>query len=262
MKLKYTYVLKTGARDLEYGPSRSRHLAFEGCEVEFLFEEDHRISGMAVYLPDVRLPRENGRLHVPAFTRQTVTAHALATFFVNLLYFQTGEGTILRSENSPRLIAETDEEAAFLDTYIVARFSAPIGWTTLEGQYDLRPETIDGWRRVKNPLTMYVDACRLTDPISKFREFYRVFEYFFPQSRGVFDHAVAAHLRVLDQRFTEAKVRRLRVLRDKCSHAKGKFITSAHWSALGRVREELSDLQSGALLLLRNAPRRPGAASS
>jgi len=264
MKLKYTFLLKTAAQDPDHDPSNARRVAFEDCEVELLFSEHHRVEALAVYLPKVRLPQKDGKFYVPSFERHAARAHAMATFFANLLYVQTGEGELLRASAPPRFLADTKEEGAFLKTYLSASFAMPVEWTSSAAEYDLQPETIERYRKVANPLIMYADACRLTDPISKFREFYRALEYFFPGfspgRKEQFDTAAATYLSGLDQLFTETKIRRFRVLRDKCSHAQGKFITSAHLPALGRVRQELPTLQQAVQLLLRNPPPRSSSA--
>ncbi len=255
MKLKYTYTVETWAEDKNYGPSQSQQLPFESYEVEFLFNEIHQIDGIAVYIPNVELPRKEGKLYLPSFPEETAKAYEVASFFANLLHYQTGKGVLLEAPNEPQAyLPETDEETDFCEKRIANSRLLHSWKARTKGAYDFSLTTLERYSKVEDALTIYADARRLTESISKFREFYRVLEHFFPKNGEDFDKAVSQYLVKFSPKFTEDTIRALRELRNKCSHAKRDFITSADWEGLNQIRIEVNNLQEIAGLLLENPP--------
>ena len=257
MMLKYSYVVDTWAEDQRYTPSQSLRFAFESQQVEFLFNETHQVSGMAVYVPNVELPRRGGKLYLPlsSFPEETAKAFEVASFFVNLLHYQTGKGALIKWPNGPQdYIPETREEAEFREKLLIANFNIPLAWSIAKGAHDLSQATLQRYSRVRDALNIYTDALRLADPISKFRELYRVLERFFPYEGRRFDTTASQYLAHSLPNFTRRRIKILRRLRNKCSHAKAEVITSGDWKGLNQVRAALEDLQKIARVLLENPP--------
>lgn len=260
MKLKYNYRVETWAEDRNYDPSQSQKLCYESYGVDLLIElvydEARQVFGIVVYVPGVQLPRnEEGNLYLPSFPEETARAYEAASFLIDLLHYQTGRGVLLEWPNGPDdYLSETPEERDFREKLVIANFKIPYSSGVLRGPYNLSPPTVQRYSQVRAALSIYTSAARLSDPISKFREFYRILERFFDPKDKRFDSRVAEYLGQFRSDVTEDKITALRVLRNKCSHATENFITSGEWRGLNEIRASLVDLQETARLLVENPP--------
>jgi len=261
MKLKYNFRVETWAEDRNHHPLQSQKLCFESNGVDLLIElvhdEARQVCGIVVYVPGVQLPRnEEGNLYLPSFPEETARAYEAASFLVDLLHYQTGKGVLLEWPNGPDdYLPETPEDRDFREKLVIANAKIPHSSGMLRGPYDLSPPTVRRYFQVRTALSIYTDAARLSDPISKFREFYRILERFFGSGDKRFDSRVAEYLGRFRSDVTKDQITAWRDLRNKCSHANRNFTTSGDWKGLNEIRASLIDLQETARLLVENPPQ-------
>lgn len=258
MRLKYQFLIETWAEDKNCGPNSSRQLHLEGYDVELHYNEACQVSAISVHIPGVQFPkRDDGVLRLPAdFSEHTAKAFEVAGFLVSLFHYQTGRGFLQEWPNHPSdYLPESDEEAAWRKTFLQRGWRMPISTLAGKGPYDVSPSTLAKYLMVRDPLALYVDGLKLTDPVAKYRELYRVLERSFRLNAKEMALALFEHLQSVGHVCSLERIRTLQDLRNKCSHAKSNFIAANDWKGLREIQEALPELQKIARLLLERPPR-------
>jgi hypothetical protein len=253
MRLKYQFLIDTWAEDKNCGPNSSRQLHLEGYDVQLHYNEACQVSAISVHIPGVEFPRgDDGRLRLPTdFSAHTANAFEVATFFVSLFHYQTGRGFLQEWPNYPSdYLPESDEEANWRKTFLQCDARMPICALAGKGSYDVSASTLTRYFEVRDALGFYVDALKLTDPVSKYRELYRVLERSFPFATKEMAAALFTHLQSTGHICSPERIRTLQDLRNKCSHARSDFVAANDWKGLREIREALPELQEIARLLI------------
>jgi len=255
LKLKYEYRLDTWARGKGYDSQNSLTLTIGNYEIEFTFDDSNNVTGMNIFIPNVMVMlSERGTVETSLDKEKEAEAHSIANYIANILYEQTGKCKF--GVGIPKYVPETEEERRELEgkTFTVSRnFTID---TMLRGFANLSQPALSKYFRQKDALAMYVDAKKMNNPTGKYREFFRVLEHYFPYEGPRFDREAHNYLVRFDLKYTEGFIRQLRLLRNRCSHAKRvrDYTTSNDLGGMKEVQEKTRDVERIAKLLLDNPP--------
>lgn len=256
MKLKYPYKLDTWARDDRYNSQNSLTQTIGNCEVELVFDDNHNATGVNIFFPNVRIMlNERGTVDASLDKEKELEAHSFVNYIANMLYVQTGKGDFTEV-GTPDYVPETEDDRRELEGMTFTR-SVSFGVDAiLRGSADLSQQALSRHMNQKDALAMYVDAKKMTNPTGKYREFFREIEHYFPYEGPRFDREAHNYLAMFDSEYTEDFIRQLRLLRNRCSHAKRNrgYITSNDLKGTKKVQEKTRDVERIARLLLDNPP--------
>lgn len=256
MKLRYSYKLNTWARDVRRDTQNSLTRAINNYEVEFNFDDNHKVVEMKIFIPNVKV-KLNQRQTVDASldSEKEVEAHIIANYIANVLHVQTGRCEATRV-GSPDYVPETEEDRRELISKRFTRTRSISMNANISGPTNLSQEALMRYINEKDALSMYVDAGKMSNPTGRYREYFRVIEHFFPYEGKKFDTTVHNYLSRFDPRYTEDFVHELKDLRNRCSHAKRHrdYITSNDVKGMKELRDKMTDLIRIAKWLLDNPP--------
>ncbi len=257
MKLKYECKLDTWAREKDdrYNSQNSLTQTIGNYEIEFIFDDNHNVTGMNIVIPNARITlSEGGTVDASLDKEKEVEVHSIANYIANILYEQTGKCKF--GVGIPKYVPETEEERRELEgkTFTVSR-SFTID-AMLRGFANLSQPALSKYFRQKDALAMYVDAKKMNNPTGKYREFFRVIEHYFPCGGRTFEKKAHQYLIRFDQKYTESFIRKLKLLRHRCSHAKRQlgYITSNDLKGMKEIQSRMGDVQGIAKLLIDNPP--------
>lgn len=256
MKLKYSYKLDTWARDDRYNSQNSLTQIIGNCEVELIFDNNHNVTGVNIFFPDVRIMlNERGTVDASLDKEKEVEAHSFANYIANMLYVETGKCDFTKV-GTPDYVPETEEDRRGLEGMTFTRSVSISLRASLRGSADLSQQALSRYMNQKDALAMYVDAKKMSNPTGKYREFFRVIEHYFPYEGPRFDRETHNYLVRSDSKYTEGFIKQLRLLRNRCSHAKRvrDYITSNDLNGMKEVQEKTRDVERIAKLLLDNPP--------
>ncbi len=110
-----------------------------------------------------------------------------------------------------------------------------------------------------NALANFADGLRVTNPILKYEQFYKVLEHSFSErnivGNNALDKAVATYVTTFDSQFDECAVRRLRNVRNRCVHPRqANHINPQNFSAVEELRSTLPAMEGLARILIEHPP--------
>jgi hypothetical protein len=254
MKLKVPYKLDTWARDDRYNSHNSFTQIIDSNEVEFMFDDTHNLVGINVFLPNAEIVRDETGAIVSFLGEERETQiHSIVNYISNFLWQQTGKCEFSKTD-SPAYVPETEDDRVRLQglRFITTR---DMGISVnIRGRVDLSPTAMTRYINQKDELAMYVDAHKMNNPTGKYREFFRILEHYFPYEGREFDEKTSAYLSRFDVNWTTDFIRQLRLLRNRCSHARRirGYITSNDLRGMKEVGSKIDTIQRIAKTLLDN----------
>jgi hypothetical protein len=254
MKLKYRYYVDTWARDETQG-LKSLTRRIRNCEVEFLFDDGHKLRAIDILIPNASVTYSTGGTIQPLDKSNDAEAHIIANYIVNVLQEETGKCDIIKTPDTPEYVSETPEEKTLLEGKVFTRTRSIFANAIISGSINFSEKILNKYIKQIDAFAIYSDAKRMTNPVGKFREFFRVLEHFFPYEGEEFDRKASKYFGKYDSKFTEKFVYRLRQLRNRCTHAKKNYITSNDIEGMDQVKTKLKDIHTMAKLLINNPPR-------
>jgi hypothetical protein len=256
MKLKVSYNFDTWVCDERYNSSSVLTERIADYEVDFRFDDNHRLIGVDVYVPNVSINRDERGAIVTIMTNdQEIQVYSLVNYISNVLWKQTGKSSFSRNRN-PEYVPESDTERGELENQIR---TGSISFTVdacIQGPTDLSKPALTRYLNQKDALAMFADADTMTNPTGKYRELFRVLEHYFPFENLEFDQKASRYLARFDPAWDEKKMCKLRDLRNRCSHGKRHrdYITSNDLKGIREINANLDELKRIASTLLDNPP--------
>lgn len=255
MKLKYEYKVDTWVKNDECDVQSTASQTIDNCDVEFNFDTNNALFRIFILIPNVKVMlNEAGNVDAFLDEQSRAKAYSLANYISNVVYLQTGKCDI-SEVRVVGYVPETDADKKELERTCVHQKTFGID-VVIVGRPKLSNEALSRYLAEKDALAIYVDAERMTNLPSKYREFFRVLEYYFPYEGQRFDCELHTYLKRFDQKYCIDYIRKLRGLRNKCSHAKKRnnYITSNDLREIQTLRAEIGGIQFIAKLLLDNPP--------
>ena len=107
--------MDTWARD-ESGNLKTLALHIGNSDVEFLFDDAHKLTAINVLVPNAKVTytTHNGTIQ-PLDKSKDAEAHVIANYIVNVLQEETGKCDIRKMPDTPEYVPETAEEKAELE---------------------------------------------------------------------------------------------------------------------------------------------------
>lgn len=249
MKLKYAYELDTTARDLS-GKLRNLTRRIGNSDIEFSFDCEHKLTSINVFIPNAKVTYNNQGAIEPLDKSKDVEAYLVANYVANVLQEETGKCDIRKIPDIPQYVPESQQEEIELEgkTFVLRE---SFGITALLIiPFDFSEETLNKYLGRTDALAIYSDAKRMSNPIGKYREFFRVLEYFFPFEGREFDTKASEYFQKYNRKYTEKYIRDLRQLRNQCTHARKDYITSNNLAKIEELRSKQKEIQDMAKLLI------------
>lgn len=247
MKLRFTYYLRTWWSSFWDAPemrAQTECILGEDYSIRFVLERKRRyqegireylsvpieinVSNVQVY----RNPSRNQEIDGTLDEGSKQKADLMAAFLADMLQIQAGLGILEGCEATPEYIPESDEDKKRLKGHRTKWQSETLEFP-VESRFDLSSETLSRFWNQPELLYLKARAERLNDPISKYRELYRVVEYAYRGLKGhkgsrqsnnskikAFDKDIAKYIDLSPE-----EIRDLRLVRDDCSHPYGKLLT-------------------------------------
>ena len=253
MKLKYRYEVDTWAKD-ESGSLKSLAKHIENYDVEFLFDDEHKLTAINVLVPDAKVTYSTEGTVQPLDKSKDAKAHIIANYIVNVLQEETGKCDFRKLPETPEYVPEISQEEAELKGKKFTFSRSLSADAFIRGRFDFSENTLNKYIKQMDAFAIYSDAKRISNPVGKYREFFRVLEHFFPFEREEFDRKVSSHFIKYDNKYIGKYVNDLRQLRNRCSHAKKNYIISSDLAGMEQVKSKLHEIQKMAKLLIENPP--------
>lgn len=200
-------------------PEGTCDIVIDGASVEWVVADDGCLDAVCLGLSGgkVRL-NERGTI-ISDCPELADRAYAMAVYLGNRIFAQTGYDPVNPEAafgGSPEVLPETEDEEALFSgrrrtlgirltgSHSVHGVFEPAGYA--EGFVDFRAHGF------------YADAMRVRDPFQRVQMLFKVVEYYFDRSSRTSDEAVSGYASTFDPRFSVDVVRRLRTLRNRCTH--------------------------------------------
>jgi G3E family GTPase len=224
------------------------------------------VPNVEVYKAELDTPIEGRKYELDPYKDEKSynQAYSLAAYIADVLQRQTHFCELL-SISPIDYIKETEEDEDLLKNSIVkVQSQATFSWRTGGGSIDLTEQALNRYWNHRELLHIEAHAMRLDDPISKYRELYRVLDYAereaereivgrkrqspSPQKRSKpnkKDKHLAKFIASSPEEESELKEKfcKLRELRNQCSHAYNDFITYGNMEGLKKIKESLPELE-------------------
>jgi hypothetical protein len=252
MRLRYRYELDTGAND-DTGSLKDLVRHIDDCDVEFFFDNEHRLVAINVLIPKVKVTYNSEGKVEPLDKTNDQKAHITANYVVNILQEMTGKCDIRKMPDTPECVPETEEDKKELEAKTFTRTMTKNSNAFICGRCDFSEGTLNKYIKHVDAFAIYSDAKRMNNPVGKYREFFRVFECFFR-----FEEATSGKKKFskyfTKSRYTKKDIRDIIGLRNQCSHAAEDYITSNDLAGIEKIRKKMQDIEKMAKLLLESPP--------
>lgn len=208
---------------------------------------------LAINPKDVRC--ENTVLIPPDKSREL---EDIALYITDVLAFQTGRGDLLSqsSDAFEKFLPENDADRRMIEGKRTMCYDSISLSHQIYGGHLISVDEFKNFYVHRDALSCYAEASRLRYPISKYRELYRVIEYYFRvYKEKPFIERTSAYLSQFDAKYDKSLMGEIYKLRTMCSHTiKRDSITPNKRAKLDKLQVMIPELEAIAKILLKNPP--------
>lgn len=256
MRLKVHYDLDTFANDQRFDLNHKLDQTLGNYNLSFNFDNEHNLKGVEIYVPNATVNRDSNGSIVPLLTEDKETEiYELVNYISNVLWKQTGKCSFSR-RSSPEYVPETEQERLSLQRRTITRTLSLQSNVCIRAQADMSETAMSRYLAEKDALAMFADASKMTNSTGKFREFFRIIDHYFPIEGEELDRQASNYLIRFNPQWNQDLIRKLRRLRNRCSHAKRRrdYITSGNLGGQKEIEENLGVLRQITEALINNPP--------
>lgn len=233
--------------------------SFDDIKVEWEVNDKNHLAFVNLIITGVELTITDRGFIQDSFPELEERVFQVGSYIANRIFIQTGVEALDPNfvfYGYVNVFPETLEEENIFANYRTAFYSClPITWNIIKQAFQ-PPENFTSNFKQSKAFAHYADGLRVSSPFLRYEQFYKVLEHFCDKTGEAFDRRVSIYVIKHDQRFNQAQVENLRIIRNRIMHPNHKngHLNPSDIASTHNVEAALPLLRDIVKILLQNPP--------